>query len=253
MIALLSEEGYDGFEETDSGVRAYVGEGTFNSDQLTESLEPLGLNWTTRSIEKTNWNKEWEQNFQPVIVEDFCTVRADFHDIRIDTPYEIVITPKMSFGTGHHSTTQLMMRMMRDIDFKDRSVLDFGAGTGILAILAAMLGAQTVTAIDNDEWCYENAMENVQRNAAAQVEVALGTLEDVQQNNFDIILANINRHILLQYMPMLYGKIKEGGHILMSGLLIEDEAIIKQSATECGFRLKTMEVLNNWIAILFAK
>jgi len=253
LMAELTELNASGFEEKETELHAYM-----DADHFEEqAIEALALTHDTRytvdKIPEQNWNATWEANFQPVIVEDFVTVRADFHDLEIKTPYEIKITPKMSFGTGHHATTQLMMMQMKNIDFNNKSVLDFGTGTGILAILAEMLGASNVIAIDNDEWSYSNAIENLERNEISNIEVKLGTLESQQGKEFEIILANINRHILLQYMADMYTLLKTGGILLMSGLLAEDENIVAEAAKKAGFIYKATNALNNWIVLYFEK
>jgi ribosomal protein L11 methyltransferase len=164
-----------------------------------------------------------------------------------------VITPKMSFGTGHHATTQLMMTLMQDIDFRDRTVFDFGSGTGILAILAAKLGASSVLAADNDEWSAENAQENVLQNSTPQVAVLHGSIEQAADKTYDVVLANINRHILLQYMHQMYACLNSGGTLLMSGLLTEDFDMVHDAAVNEGFSFVRRAEMNNWIAIQFAK
>lgn len=253
LIAELAEMNVSGFEEKDDALHAYFEQVNFNEQDINNAALRHDLKYTFENISEQNWNTTWESNFQPVIVEDFVTVRADFHDLIVKTPYEIRITPKMSFGTGHHATTQLMMMQMKNIDFKNKSVLDFGTGTGILAILAEMLGANDVIAIDNDEWSYNNAIENVERNNASNIKVKLGSLENEPDRNFDIILANINRHILLQYMTDMYKQLKADGILLMSGLLAEDESIIVNAAKDAGFIHRETSALNNWIALFFEK
>ncbi len=255
LIALLTENAYEGFEEGNETLTAFIPDVDFDSSVLEQTLLPFGLTYTLSDIAKTNWNKQWEEHFQPVIVDDFCTVRADFHQMDLKTPYEIVITPKMSFGTGHHATTQLMMRMMRTFDFTDQKVFDFGTGTGILAILAAMLGAKSVLGIDNDEWSYENAIENITRNNIQRetLNIQLGSIDIVVNERYNIILANINRHILLQYMSNLYELTNTGGKVLLSGLLTEDRDIIIEAALKQGFLLVAEDSLNNWITLLFSK
>lgn len=253
LIAQLSEAQYEGFEETPDGLMAFIPDGDFDAEALAEILQSFALTYTSTEIPKQNWNEVWESNFQPVVVEDFCTVRASFHDVAVTTPYEIVINPKMSFGTGHHATTQLMMRLIKDLNFSDKTVLDFGAGTGILSILAAKLGAKSVLAIDHEEWAAENAVENSTLNGTAgNVEVVLGSLENAPATiQYDVILANINRHILLQYMQEMKDLLLAGGTILMSGILAEDEAIIKDAAETVSFNFKQKLQQGNWIALLF--
>ncbi len=253
LTALLADAGFEGFEETGDVLYAFVGSEKYDEQTVKEILGVYHLKFEIEEIEKTNWNEDWEKNFQPVIVEDFCTVRADFHRVEVNTTFEIIITPKMSFGTGHHATTQLMMSLMKEMDFASKTVLDFGAGTGILAILASLLRAQEILAIDNDAWCYENAMENIARNHTKKIEVKTGSLEAAGERKFDIILANINRHILLQYMNELYGRLNENGSLLLSGILEEDQEIICTAADKTGFKFIKGKTQHNWLALQFLK
>jgi len=253
LIAELSLIGYEGFVEADDHLLAYIPADVYNEQELVLLLGKYGLNHSTGIIADQNWNTAWEANFEPVIVEGFCTVRADFHRLKVDTPYEIVITPKMSFGTGHHATTQLMMKHMRRLDISAKNVFDFGTGTGILAILSEMLGAATVLAIDNDEWSSTNAKENAERNNCKNIVIKSGSLEVTGGTYFDIILANINRNILLMYMDDMYSRLKKGGSLLMSGLLQEDRDTVQAAAEKAGFVYKSKDELNNWIVLLFEK
>ena len=249
LIALLSDSGYEGFEETDTTVHAFIPEADHDAALLAETLAMYSVQHTTETIQPRNWNAEWEAGFQPVVVEGFCTIRAHFHSPEVDTPYCVVITPKMSFGTGHHATTQLMMMSMRHIPFGGKTVLDFGTGTGVLAILAGMLGAEKMVAIDNDEWAVENAIENAGRNAATGIHIAKASLEDLDVQQYDVILANINRHILLHHMSAMYSVLVSKGILLMSGLLVEDEPVIAAAAAEAGFSIDAVEVRNGWISV----
>ncbi|HRO41539.1 MAG TPA: 50S ribosomal protein L11 methyltransferase [Flavipsychrobacter sp.] len=251
LIALLSEIGYDGFEEQEEYFLAYIEEEMYDLTSLSSVVQDYEVSFEVTEIVKTNWNKQWEENFAPVIVEDFCTVRADFHKFEITTPYEIVITPKMSFGTGHHSTTRLMMQAMKEIAFEDKSVFDFGTGTGILAILAEKLGAKNVVAIDNDEWSYQNAVENAERNSCSKISIKIGSIETIVTNRFDVVLANINRHILLEYMGDIYTATKPNGFVLMSGLLEVDEDTIVETALNQGFVLEGKNTDSGWIVLKF--
>lgn len=254
LIAMLANIGYDGFEETGAELLAYIEESRYSKDELSVIADALNVQYDTEVVAAQNWNAVWESNFQPVVVNDFCTIRAHFHDIKVTTPYEIIITPKMSFGTGHHATTQLMITLMKDIPFTGASVLDFGSGTGVLAIMAELLGATKILAIDNDEWCVENAIENAARNNCKHIAVELGSsLDEVSVNSNDVVLANINRHILLQYMADLYSVTRKGGKLLMSGLLQEDESIIKDAAEKEGFDFEKIIEQDGWIALLFKK
>jgi len=249
LIARLSAEGYNGFEETDESLLAYIDGADFDTETLQLIASEYEVPYDVETLGHQNWNAEWEKNFQPVIVDGFCTVRADFHQLDIATPYEIIITPKMSFGTGHHATTKLMMTRMQHIDFAGKDVFDFGTGTGILAILAEKLGAKYVLAIDNDEWSFENSQENVQRNNCNIIEVQQGSMEHIIPKEYDVILANINRHILLHYMPELHKSVNTGGILLMSGLLTEDEEIVKTAAEAVGFSGIETNTLNGWITL----
>ena len=253
LMAVLSNAGYDGFEEAENQLLAYIEDTKFDPGELKTIAGEYGVTYSTEVIPDQNWNALWESNFEPVIVGDFCTIRAHFHDIKVTTKYDIVITPKMSFGTGHHATTQLMMNQMKDMDLTGKSVLDFGTGTGVLAILAEMLGASHVLAIDNDEWCIENAGENIERNHCKNITVQKGSLEDIPLAQTDAILANINRHILLQYMSLLFQRINSGGTILMSGLLVDDKDIIVESATAAGFHFNRITEQAGWISLFFEK
>lgn len=253
LIAILSEAGYEGFEETEEALFAYISEEQFEQQQLDGIAGQIGIKYSKETIAQQNWNQTWEQNFQPVIVDGFCTVRADFHKLERNTPYEVIITPKMSFGTGHHATTQLMITEMQHLNLKDKSVFDFGTGTGILAILAEMLGAKEVLAIDNDEWSYDNVIENIERNHSSKIIARKASIENIAEHQFEVILANINRHILLNYIKMMYDKMTLGGKILMSGILIEDIEIVKESALKAGLKFMHQNELNNWILLVFEK
>ncbi len=253
LIAMLSDAGYNGFEEGESELIAYIGEEAFILQELEAIATSLGVVYEQEVLVHQNWNALWESNFQPVVVDGICTIRAHFHEIEVTTPYEIVITPKMSFGTGHHATTQQMMMVMNSMDLAGKSILDFGTGTGVLAIFAEMLGATSIYAIDNDEWSVENAVENAARNSCERIAIKQGSLEDLPAGEYDVILANINRHILLAYMRSLSGKLNYGGRVLMSGLLVDDKEIVVNAAAEAGLRLVKNGELNTWIVLLFEK
>lgn len=253
LTALLADAGYDGFEESGNKLLAYIEEPKFDRQQLITIAGIADTAYETEIVPAQNWNALWESNFAPVVVNDFCTIRAHFHEIKITTPYEILITPKMSFGTGHHATTQLVMLLMKDTNFEGRSVLDFGTGTGVLAILAEKLGAASILAIDNDDWCVENAIENVESNNCNRIIVKNGSLEDVTELATDIILANINRNILLQYMQLLCESLTIDGTIIMSGLLNDDKDVVVEAAMTAGFTFRAVLEQNNWIAMVFNK
>lgn len=252
LIAALSEVGVEGFEEEETSLKAFVSEADYQADAVAAILQEFGLTSTLETIAPTNWNAQWEADFEPVIINDFCTIRAHFHSLPITTQHEVIITPKMSFGTGHHATTHLMVAQMQDIDFKDKTVFDFGTGTGVLAILAEILGAKRIVAIDNDEWSFENTLENIGLNHCHNISVSMDSIESIAES-FDIILANINRHILLAYMPQMLAMLQKGGTLLMSGLLTEDETMVCEAALAAGFELQGVYTRHNWISIKCGK
>ena len=254
LTALLSNFEFEGFEETETGLNVYIESTSFNKDEVDAIATQLALTYTTEQLEKRNWNEEWEKNFEPVIINGFCSVRADFHPKPENVAYDILITPKMSFGTGHHATTASMMTFMKELDFTDKKVFDFGTGTGILAILAEQLGAASVLGIDNDEWSIENAIENCGRNNATKVAIQITPIENLEKaEQYDIILANINRHILLAYMENMFALLKPDGTLLLSGILPEDITMITESATTAGFKYDKEMIRNNWVCMQFGK
>lgn len=245
LISELAELDAIGFEQTTSHLLTYFEENNFKSHEITKLLEDYTFHFTT--LPKQNWNAVWESNFEPVIVDDFCAIRAEFHKPVKDLQHEIIITPKMSFGTGHHATTYMMLQQMRNINFINKKVFDFGTGTGILAILAAKLGAASVTAIDNDEWSIENAKENFEKNKIYSINLYQSSI--VPESNFDIILANINRSVLEQYSSTLVNLLSPKGILLVSGLLKEDEKFIVELFG--GLMLYNSQQKQNWISLLF--
>lgn len=251
LIARLSEAGCEAFEETDELLHAFLPADSYDAEIIARIARESEAELTSLLIAPENWNATWEAGFRPVSVPGFCTVRAAFHEPDPDIPYDIIITPKMSFGTGHHATTRLMMQAMSGMDFAARRVLDFGTGTGILAILAKKLGAAKVLAVDNDTWSVENAAENAVANGTSEIQIIQGSLEAAGTTLCDIILANINRHILLQYMSQLSMLLKQGGQLLLSGILTTDEEMITASAGGMGLIKKAVFQEGDWIAISF--
>ena len=247
LIALLDDLNPSGFEQTDELLKAYFEEIDLRQDEILKILE--GYSYSRNSVEEQNWNAVWESNFQPVVVDDFCSVRAHFHQPIKHVEHEILITPKMSFGTGHHATTYMMMQQMREIDFTERTVFDFGTGTGILAILAEKLGARRITAIDVDDWSIENARENFERNDCQHISVSLSS--NLPDDTYDIILANINRNVILAYMEPLVKIVRKNGIVLFSGLLVADEGAIRVAAEEHGLQLKKRNERQGWISLSF--
>ncbi len=252
VIANLAHAGYEGFEENETELKAFISEAAFEPSLLKELAFKYQLTYTVQTIAAQNWNAVWESNFQPVIVDDFVAVRAHFHEAAKGVEHEIVITPKMSFGTGHHATTFMMMQQMRNIDFRHKSVFDFGTGTGVLAILAEKLGAKKILAVDNDDWSIENASENFSRNNCAAI--ALKKVDTAAAGKaFDIILANINKNVILDNMAVLAGQVVPGGTLLFSGLLREDEKDIVASAEKQLLVFAGAVEKDNWLCLRFIR
>lgn len=254
LIAELGYAGFESFVETEDGVTAYIQKNEWNTDILNDidilKSEEFQISYTFEEIEQTNWNEEWEKNFNPIIVDDVCSVRAPFHP-KPDTKYDIVIEPKMSFGTGHHETTHMMIQHILKNDFTNKSVLDMGCGTGVLAILAEMKGAKPIDAIDYDNWCYVNSLENVERNNCKHITVLEGDAALLNGRSYDIIIANINRNILLNDMAAYVKSLNKNGMLFLSGFYNDDIPVIE---TECNkHNLKLVESLekNNWVALKF--
>lgn len=252
LIALLNDEGYDGFEETETGLLAFINEDSFDEMQLKEIIHPFAGEYSKERIAPKNWNEEWEREYEPVVIDDFAVVRAHFHKPFEGFQHEIIVTPKMSFGTGHHATTWQMMKTMQQIDFRNKYVFDFGTGTGVLAILAEKLGAVNVLAIDNDDWSIENTIENLERNQSSKIR-AVKADEPPASENFDIILANINRHILLQFMQEISNLLKPGGLVLMSGFYTNENKLLTDAASKFGLQLVHVSERLNWSSLMFQK
>lgn len=250
LIAQLADIGYEAFEESETDLKAFILETDFNEETLVTILKDHDLSFSRSIIKKQNWNSLWESNFEPVQVADFVGIRAGFHPSFTNVTHEIVITPKMSFGTGHHATTYLVMQLMRDINFKEASVFDFGSGTGILAILAEKLGAKKILAVDNDDWCIENALENVAINKCEHIMV--NKVDELHlDQKFNTILANINRNILIDNIQNLRNALEINGNLVLSGLLKENESEMVSICVGLGlFHRKTVE-RNGWIALYF--
>lgn len=248
LIALLAEIGFDGFEELPNLLKAFITETDFNNELLIEVL--ANHSYTQTSIEKQNWNQLWESNFEPVQVADFVGIRASFHAPFEGVAHEIIITPKMSFGTGHHATTYLVMEAMQALDFKGKTVYDFGSGTGILAILAEKLGAEKILAVDNDDWCIENSIENIVINQCQRITIEkVSTAESNTQ--YELILANINKHIIIENIIYLEHALAKGGTILLSGLLVEDQSDILKLGQDLGWKHQLTTQRNGWIMLQF--
>jgi ribosomal protein L11 methyltransferase len=258
VIAKMSLLGFEGFTEGEDIIQAYIDEMAHSGDAinlLEDELSDLGitLQYRYHRREDQNWNEEWESKFQPVKIEDRVLIRAPFHDASDDLPCTLVIEPKMSFGTGHHHTTRLMIREMLQFELKGRHILDMGCGTGILAICAAKMGASRILGVDKDQWAYENALENVGRNGTGQVEIRLGEVNVLEEEPFDLILANITRNILVRDMSEYEAHLKKKGNLVVSGFLAEDVQYVLNAAYRSRLsHLHTIEE-SNWICLSFTK
>lgn len=258
LIAELSEIGFNTFEDTESGFSAYIDQPSFKDEELQTILkgmdESLVYKFETIEIAAENWNEEWEKNFEPLIVQNSCYVRATFHQPRPEFSYEIVIDPKMAFGTGHHQTTTMMMEFILEADLNNKTVLDMGCGTGILAILAAKKGATALTAIDYDEVCYDSTVENAQLNGVPAMKIICGGKEVIPADQYDTILANINRNILLDQIPVYAEVLKSGGDIYFSGFYEDpDLQMIKDACEQLGMHYNKHKKIDNWVAAHFIK
>lgn len=257
LIAELAERGFESFVETDEGLKAYIGESDYRENILDDlvagSLEEQRMSFAVTQIEDRNWNAEWEKNFDPIIVDDTCLVRAPFHRGLPTFPYEIIIEPKMSFGTGHHATTHLVISEMMKHPFEEKTVLDMGCGTGILAILATMLGAKEVDAIDIDSWSFENTIENIERNNATGIHTILGGADAIPTKQYNVVLANINRNILVRDMHLYNEVLKEQGVIFFSGFYTYDKSEIDKVASSFGWQLKGEQSKDDWCVLKYQK
>ncbi len=251
LIAELGAVGFESFVEEAHGVLAYIQKTDWKASML-DNVEILSnpsfkISYVRKEIEQENWNATWEQNFQPIIVDDVCMIRAPFHEKK-EVTYDIVIEPKMSFGTGHHETTHMMLQHLLELDLGGKATLDMGSGTGVLAILAAMRGARPVDAIDIDNWCYLNAKENVERNSVGQVNVFEGDASLLKDQGYDIIIANINRNILLEDIGTYVSCLNSKGVLLLSGFYKTDLDVISKKCVDEGLLFEKNLEKNNWVA-----
>ncbi|AUD02232.1 50S ribosomal protein L11 methyltransferase [Spirosoma pollinicola] len=266
LTAELAELGYESFVETDEGLNAYIVEPDFDEQAIQELIakyaDQTAIAYEVNSLEKRNWNAEWERDYEPIEVADQVRVRASFHESDARFRYDVVINPKMSFGTGHHETTAMMMEQQLGLDFAGKTVLDVGSGTGILAVLAAKMGAKSVLAFDIEEWAVENARENAELNDCPQITVFQGTIDDINPPGnmldwtpavFDIVLANINRNVLLREVPIYADLLKEGGYLLVSGFYEHDAVDIEQKAREAGLTSVKGMSIREWTSLVFQR
>ena len=235
LIAEFFEIGFDSFQELDNGFEGSIQAEKFNLE-LLETVTARYPNVTSELKEeaKVNWNKEWEKNYDPIIIEDRCLVRASFHPINTRFEYEIVVNPKMSFGTGHHATTYQLLAYQMDLDHSGKSVLDVGCGTGILSIMAKKRGATKIIATDIDDWCIENSRENFSLNEATEIKLIKDQIQKIDEGTFDIIIANINKNVLMDQIKEYAKRLNPDGHLLLSGFYSNDSEELVQEAEKCG-------------------
>ena len=256
LIAELGEVGFESFVENENGVEAFIQKTDWNAHVLDDiyvlNSKEFEIFYEMQEIAQTNWNIEWEKNFNPIQVDGLVSIRAPFHE-NPNLKYDIVIEPKMSFGTGHHETTHMMVQHLLDLEVAGKKVLDMGCGTGILAIFAEMKGAKPIDAIDIDNWCYQNSLENVERNNCKHIAVYEGDASLLKDKKYDVIIANINRNILLNDMQVYASCLDENGVILLSGFYKEDIPVIDEEVSKYGLKLDKQIERNNWVALKYVK
>lgn len=253
IVAGLSEAGFESFLDSDTGFFTYIPLKNYNSQALQSLAAKHSFTFTEKEIPSQNWNAVWESNFEPVVIDEKCLIRAGFHENLPSYPYEIWIDPKMSFGTGHHETTSLMVSSMMEMDFSGKRVLDMGCGTGILAIMASKLGAHSVWGIDIDEWSFENSVENAARNGIHNIQFKIGDVSLLKEVQVDIVLANINRNVLLSDICHYAVCLPANGYMLLSGFYRQDVDMITAEAQKNSFECVSLKEKNNWVAALFVK
>ena len=254
ITAKLNEIEFESYQQTDSGLQAYIQKIHFDEELLNDAFKILDkqvdFDFAVKEIQQQNWNASWEASFDPVYINEQCVIRADFH-APINLPFELIITPKMSFGTGHHSTTFLIANELFEIELKEKSVLDMGSGTGLLSILSEKLGAKNCIGIDIDYWADKNAKENAVLNACKKTEFELGGVSKIEDRKFDIILANINRNIILADLEKYCSALNPEGDIFLSGFYKKDEYLIVEKAAELSLKLIVSKEKENWLLLHF--
>ena len=258
LYALMAQIGFEGFVEGDNDIQAFIDEETYDAEALNQLIDQLaGVNikvqYRFHRTEDQNWNEEWEKKFEPVVIDERVLIRAPFHDSSNDLEYTLVIEPKMSFGTGHHHTTKLMIREMGNHPLEGKRILDMGCGTGVLGIYACMHGAARVLGVDNDQWAYENALENIKRNGITNMDVKLGDVGVLYKENFDMILANITRNTLVRDMSIYTEHLLDQGLMVISGILAEDVQYVLNEAYRCNLEHLSTGEESNWISLTFLK
>lgn len=259
LVASLSDFPFESFVEEDGKVLAYISKENFNLEEIKSlylfGLEELSIDFSFKEIEKVNWNQKWEESFDAVEVDDFCYIRAPFHSKKENFQHEIVIEPKMSFGTGHHQTTQLMLKLMAKMKLENQQVLDMGSGTGVLAIMAEKLGAKTVDAIDIEEWAFLNMKENFERNNCTISNGFFGGAELLENKppSYDVVFANINKNILVRDIPIYLNASTDKVSIVLSGFFVTDKDEMEKYMHNLDFQITHYEELEDWCAICFDK
>ncbi len=258
LSAELADLGFESFSDEADPFIGYIPQNSFDETKLADLLANFeyekGISYSLKQAEDKDWNEEWEKNFfQPIVIGDKCVIHSTFHKDYPKVQYDIVIDPKMAFGTGHHATTSLMAKAILDIDVKNKSLLDMGCGTAILAILAALRGASPITGIDIDEWAYNNAIENIQLNHTEQITLKKGGAELLGDEKFDIILANINKNILLNDIKKYVKVLNSNGLLILSGFYESDIDAIEKECNQYGLEKLSYEKNNNWVAVRFIK
>ena len=251
LVAQLNEINFETFTFDKNLLKCYVQLDSFNKDQCLDIISSVSsqvkLQYFFKVIKQENWNAKWEKSFEPVQINSQCLIRADFHNSNSDIKHEIIITPKMSFGTGHHETTFLVINELFNINLKCMKVLDMGSGTGVLAIICSKLGADTVLGIDIDEWAYKNSIENSMLNNVENIEFVLGDVDKIGNKKFDVVIANINRNIILRDLHLYFKKLIKGGKLIISGFLEEDLKLVLNTAKNIGFQLINKKNKNKWL------
>ena len=257
IITKLDQINFEAFQEYDEGVKCYINSEELDKSKikliLDEISNQINLEYSYTIMPQINWNEEWEKNFQPIEINSKCLIRAEFHKNYDSYEDEIIINPKMSFGTGHHETTYLMINQIYNLELNSKSVLDVGSGTGILSILSSKHGAKKILAIDNDDWAYKNSIENSRLNKIENIEFVKGEIEDIEHKSFDVILANINRNIILNDLSKYYKYLNTNGDLLISGFLESDVNVINECALKNEFSLLNKKNKGKWYMIHLKK
>jgi ribosomal protein L11 methyltransferase len=257
VMAQMAELGFESFTESETGIQGFIREDMYREEPVSGYLNEIcsehGLSYSMQKIPAQNWNALWESAYEPVVIAGKCRVRAPFHAPVPGMAYEIIIEPRMSFGTAHHETTSLMLELLMQEDVEGKRVLDMGCGTGVIAILAQKMKAAQVVAIDNDDWAYSNALDNMEKNDALEVAVLQGDAEAIPLPAYDIIIANINRNVLLRDIPLYAGYLKQPGILLMSGFYEEDLDQIKAASALAGLQYFHHKLDNKWVGAKFEK